>query len=149
MGPKNLEVTKFASGDYVLPTYLNCPPNKLAGMYRGPMVITSIDRPDLIKVRDLITNLKSMEHANRICPFKHSKSMSKEKIETFAATDLDESYIEKIIGHSGTGKNPKKGNFRVRWLGYKPEDATICWIGQRSRTSQPWTSIVKRIPTSI
>ena len=43
-GPKNLEVTKFAAGDYVLLTYPN---NKLTGMYRSPMVITSIDRPDL------------------------------------------------------------------------------------------------------
>ncbi len=55
-GPKNLQVTKFAAGDYVLLTYPNRPPNKLAGMYRSPMVITSMDRPDLVKVRDLITN---------------------------------------------------------------------------------------------
>ena len=68
-------------------------------MYVGLMVITSIDRPDLIKVRDLITNKESMVHANRIRPFKHPKSMSKEKIETLAATDLDEFYVERIIGH--------------------------------------------------
>ena len=55
-GPKNSEVTKFAAGDYVLLRYPNVPPNKLAGMYRGPMVITAIDRPDLVKVSDLITN---------------------------------------------------------------------------------------------
>ena len=46
--PKNLEVIKFAAGDYFLLTCLNHPPNKLAGMYRGPMIITSIDRPDLV-----------------------------------------------------------------------------------------------------
>ena len=44
-GPKNSEVTKFAAGDYVLLTYPNRPPNKLAGMYRGPKVITATDRP--------------------------------------------------------------------------------------------------------
>ena len=119
-----MEVTKFA-GDYVLLTYPNRPPNKLAGMYRGPMVITSIDLPDLIKVRDLVTNKESMVHANRICPFKHPKSMPKKKIETLAATDLDEFDAEKNIGHSGTGKNPKKWKFRVRWLGYEPEDDTM------------------------
>ena len=32
-GPKNSEVTKFSAGDYVLLTYSNPPPNKLAGMY--------------------------------------------------------------------------------------------------------------------
>ena len=75
-----MQVTKFAAGDYVLLTYPNRPPNKLAGMYRGPMVITSMDRPDLVKVRDLITNKESMVHANRLRPFKHPKSMSKEQI---------------------------------------------------------------------
>ena len=58
------------------------------------MVITSTDRPDLVKVRDLITNKESMVHANRIFPFKHPKSVPKEKIETLAATDLEDFYIE-------------------------------------------------------
>ena len=52
------------------------------------MVITSIDHPDFLKVRDLIT--KNLVHANRIRLFKHRKDMPKEKIETLAATDLDE-----------------------------------------------------------
>ena len=142
-----MEVTKFAAGDYVLLTYPN-PPNKLAGMYRGPMVITSIDRLDLIKVRDLITNKESMVHANRILPFKHIKSMPKEKIETLTATDLDEFYVEKSIGHSGTGKNPKKWKFRVRWLVYEPEDDSMLdWAAVKDLAA--WTSIVRRIPTSI
>jgi len=75
-GPKKSEVAKFLAGDYVLLTYPNRPPNKLAGMYRGPMVITAIDHPDLVKVRDLITNKESMVHANRLRPFKHPKDMS-------------------------------------------------------------------------
>ena len=29
------------------------------------------------------------------------------------------------IGHSGTGKNPKKWKFQVRWLGYELEDNTM------------------------
>ena len=37
---------------------------------------------------------------------------------------MDEFYVEKIIGLSGTGKNPKKWKFLVRWLGYEPEDDT-------------------------
>ena len=77
------------------------------------MVITAMDRPDLIKVRDLITNKESMVHANQIRSF---KGMPKEKIDTLAAIDLDEFYVEKIMGHSGTGKNPKKWKFRERWL---------------------------------
>ena len=33
--------------------------------------------------------------------------MPREKIEALVAADLDEFYVEKIIGH-GVGKNPKK-----------------------------------------
>ena len=51
--------------------------------------------------------------------------MSKQQIEALAATDLDDFYVEKIIGHSGAGKNPKNWKFRVRWLGYEPEDVTM------------------------
>jgi len=74
-GSKNSEVTKFLAGDHGLLTNPNRLPNKLVGMYRGPMVITSIDRPDLVKVRDLITNKESMVHANRLRPLKHPKDI--------------------------------------------------------------------------
>ena len=95
-------------------TYPNCPPNKLAGMYRSPMVFTVMDHPDLVKVKDLITNYESLVHASRLRPFKHPKDMSAEKIESSVAADLDEFYVEKIIGHTGTGKNPKRWKFRIR-----------------------------------
>ena len=118
-GRKEEEVTNFTF------TYPNRPPNKLAGMYRGPMVITVMDRPDLVKVKDLITNRESLVHASRLRPFKHPKDMSAEKIESLVAADLDEFYVEKIIGHTGAGKNPKRWKFRVRWRGYEPEDDTM------------------------
>ena len=101
-------------------------------MYRGPMVITVMDRPDLVKVKDLITNLESL---SRIRPFRHPKDMSTEKIESLVAADLDEFYVEKIIGHTGTGKNPKRWKFRVRWRGYESEDDTMLdcavWFGTK------------------
>ena len=106
-GRKDIEVTKFSVGNYVLLTYPNRPPNNLAGMYRGLMVIKVMDRPDLVKVKDLITNCESLLHASRFRPFKHPKDMSAEKIESLVVADLDEFYVEKIIGHTGTGKNPK------------------------------------------
>ena len=113
-GPKNLEVTKFAAGDYVLLTY----PNRRPTSWRTCIEVPWSLPLNLIKVRDLITNKQwTMVHANRIRPFNHPKNMPKEKIEILAATDLDEFYVEKNIGHSSTGKNAKKWKFRVRWLG--------------------------------
>jgi hypothetical protein len=94
-------------------------------MYRGPMVITGIKRPDLVKVGDVITNEESMVHANRLRSFKHPKDMPKEKMESLAATDLDEFYVKKIIGHSGVGNNPMKWKFRVSRLRYQAEDDTM------------------------
>ena len=74
-------------------------------MYHGPMVITVMHRPDLVKVKNLITNRESLVHASRLRPFKHPKDMSVEKIESLVA--VDEFYVENIFGHTGTGKNPK------------------------------------------
>ena len=51
--------------------------------------------------------------------------MSREMIETLVAVDLDEFYVEKIIGHSRVRKNPKKWKFRVCWLGYESEDDSM------------------------
>ena len=56
MSSEGSEVTKFTIGDFVLLSYPSRPPNKLAGRYCGPMIINLIDRPDIIQVRDLITN---------------------------------------------------------------------------------------------
>ena len=78
-GRRDVEVT-ISVGNYVLLTYPNCPPNKLAGMCRGPMVITVMDRPDLVKVKDLITNCESFVQASRLRLFKHPKDVSTEKI---------------------------------------------------------------------
>ena len=48
-----------------------------------------------------------------------------EKIESLVAADFDAFYVEKIIGHTGTGKNPKRWKFWIRWGGYEPEDDTM------------------------
>ena len=51
--------------------------NKLAGMYRGTMIITTMD---LVKVKYLISNRKSLVHTSRLRQFKHPKDMSLEII---------------------------------------------------------------------
>ena len=53
------------------------------------MIITSIDRPDIIQVRDLITNKLSMVRTSRLRVFRHPKEMTTEESAALAATDLD------------------------------------------------------------
>jgi hypothetical protein len=124
--PRRSEVPGFREGQFVLLQYPNRPPNKLAGLYRGPMVITAIERPDLIKVRDLVSDKVSVVHVSRLRPFRHPKNMTLEEATALAAVDLDEFYVEKIVKHDAVGKNKNKWRFRVRWLGYEPDDDT--WL---------------------
>jgi hypothetical protein len=125
------EDTQFREGQYVLLQYPTRPPNKLAGLYRGPMVIHAIDRPDLIQVRDLTDNKISLVHASRLKVFRHPAEMTEEEAAALAAVDMDEFYVESIIDHTGSGRDPKKWSYRVRWAGYEPEDDS--WL--------PWKSV--------
>jgi hypothetical protein len=65
------QVLNYHEGQFVLLKYPNRPPNELAGLYRGPLVIESIVRPDLIKVRDLLSNSISLVHTSRLRPFSY------------------------------------------------------------------------------
>ena len=89
------------------------------------MVIVVMDRPDQVKVKNLITNRGSLVHASRLRPFKHLKDMFAENIKSLVAADLDEFYVEKIIGYTGTGNNPKRRKFRIRWRGV--DDTMMDW----------------------
>jgi hypothetical protein len=45
---------------------------------------------------------------------------------SLAAVDLDEFYVESIVEHRGSGSNPRRWTYRVRWLGYEEGDDT--WL---------------------
>jgi len=79
------------------------------------MVITVMDRPNLVKVKDFITNHESLVHASRLRQFKHPKDMS-EKIESLVAADLDEVMLK---------------NYRAYWYGQESEKMEIS-------NSLPW-----------
>ena len=74
--------------------YPNRPPNKLAGLYRGPLVIVAIERPDIITVKDLISKKVRKEHTSRLRLFRHPANMGIEEIAALAAVDLDEFYVK-------------------------------------------------------
>jgi len=115
-------------GDYVLLTYPNRTPNKLAGMYRGPMAITVMDCPNLVKVKDLITNRESFVHASRLRPFKHPKDTSAEEIESLVAVDLMSFTWKKLSGILVRERILNDGNFE--FVGVDTSRKTIqCWTG--------------------
>jgi hypothetical protein len=118
----------FTIGQFVLLRYPSRPPNKLAGLYRGPLVTTAIDRPDMITVKDLISNKESVVHTSRLRVFRHPTEFTLQEAIALAAVDLDEFYVEKIVRHVEMGKNPKKWKYLVRWLGYEEgDDSWLDW----------------------
>ena len=70
-----------------------------------------------------------------------------DRVKGLAATDLHEFYVEHIIGHSGTGKYPKKVKFRMHWLRYDPEDDTMLdWSAVKDLAA---TITVRRIQSHL
>jgi len=79
--------------------YRNKPPDKLSAIYPSPMEIVAINRPDIVKVRDLTTNKVSSVHTCRLQIFRHPTEISKDELEVLSAVDQDEYYVEKIVAH--------------------------------------------------
>ena len=63
----------------------------------------AIDRPDIIKVKNLKTNKISSVHTSRLRIFRHLTEMTREEIEVLASIDLDEYYVDKIVEHEEKG----------------------------------------------
>ena len=98
-------------GQYVLLKYSK-PPDKLSALYRDPKEIVAMDRPDIVKVRDLTTDKVSVLRL-----FRHPAKMTPEELEDLADIDVDEYCVESITDHEERGRNVKNWKFRVRWSG--------------------------------
>ena len=97
---KRQEVTKFEVGQYVLLKYPNKPPDKLLALYRGSMEIVSMDRPDIVKIRDLTTDKVSVVYTSRLRLFKHPAEMTELVLIGF---DADEYLVESIVDNEESG----------------------------------------------
>ena len=79
---KNVWTSKeFNIGDYVLITYPNRPPHKLAPKLRGPLIIVDKSHPDIFVCRDLVTEKDISVHIERLREFKHEAMPEDEAIQ--------------------------------------------------------------------
>jgi hypothetical protein len=114
----------FDIGEYVLMSYPSRPPTKLNSMYRGPLVIMEKSRNDLFKVLDLITNKSYPVHISRLRKLKVPIGVTRTQLRDLALMDHGEFIVEKILDHRGDHKKKSTLEFKVRWLGFEPEDDT-------------------------
>jgi len=114
----------FDVGDYVLLSYPSRPPSKLAGIYRGPLVIHRRIRKDLYEVRDLISDKVSEVHISRLHALKVPNTATDADILSLAGLDHDEFLVEAIVDHRKIGNKKTDYEFLVRWQGYEPSEDT-------------------------
>ena len=80
-------------GRTILLKYPNKPPDKLSVLYHGQKEIVAIDRPDIVKVRDLTTDKVSVVHTSRLRLFRHPAEMTSEELEVLAGIDVNEYFV--------------------------------------------------------
>lgn len=132
-GVRILPSSTIAVGKYVLLKYPDRPPNKLAGLYRGPLLVVSKERDDIVELLDLISNKKFHAHMDRIMPFTTSPEVSQSQLLELAGIDLDEFVVDFIVDHRENGRNHRDWEFLVRWNGYEPtEDTWLPWSEVRN-----------------
>ena len=122
-----VDITKasdYGVGDYVLLSYPSRPPNKLAGLYRGPLVVHRKLRGDIYEVLDLITDRIYQVHVSRMHALSLPSSVDRDDLLRIAGLDHHEFIVEAIIDHRGDGRNKKDLEFLVRWQGFEPGDDT-------------------------
>jgi putative transposase len=115
-----VKLPEYDVGDYVLLSY----PSKLAGLYRGPMVIHNKVRKDIYEVLDLISNKVSQVHLSRLHALVLPPDATREDMLHLAGIDHDEFIVEAIVDHRGNPKKKKNMEFLIRWKGYEPADDT-------------------------
>jgi hypothetical protein len=122
---KKLEKTpenpsKFSVGDYVLISYPAQPPNKLVSPWRGPYIISEIKNQTYC-CRDLINNKIIEVFIDRLKGYRAENDIDPKDL---SMSDREEFYVESILDHRGDLKKKKSLEFKIRWLGYSPEDDT-------------------------
>ena len=119
-----IDKRNFDVGDYVLLSYPSRPPSKLAGLYRGPLIVHRKLREDIYEVMDLITDRIYQVHISRIHALNLPSTVDRDELLRIAGIDHNEYVVEAIVNHRGNPRKRRDMEFLVRWKGYEPGDDT-------------------------
>jgi hypothetical protein len=111
-------------GNYILLSYPSRPPSKLAGLYRGPLMVHRKLHADIYEVMDLISNKIYQVHISRMHALNLPLNIDQQEILRIAGIDHSEYVVESIIDHKGNPRKKKDMQFLIRWKGYEPNDDT-------------------------
>ena len=106
---------------------LTSPPDKLSDLYRSSMEIVVMDRPDIVKVRDLTTDKVLVVHISWLQLFRHPAEMTTEELEVLAGVDMDQYFVESNIDHEERSRNVK--NWKMKIHGSIGTRSKTCRIG--------------------
>ena len=122
---------QFNQGDYVLVSYPTRRPSKLSAKYRGPMIVVERSR-NKYKCIDVLSNVVSEYDVSRLFLFRDTSVLDlpiKDVARDLNLNDREEFEIEAIVDHLGSHKDKRNLQFRIRWLGYGPNEDT--WMYYR------------------
>ena len=118
------EHREYQVGNYILLSYPSRPPSKLAGLYRGPLIVHRKLHADIYEVMDLISNKMYQVHISRMHALNLPPNIDRQEILRIAGIDHSELVVEAIIDHRGNPRKKLEMEFRIRWKGYEPADDT-------------------------
>jgi hypothetical protein len=115
-------VTEYLPGSFVLVAYPEGTraPTKLHMPWIGPMQVVSRTNNEYI-VRNLVTGTTLRRHASKLKVFIPTTVSPLD----VARRDAEVYIVEKVISHTGDTRRKEKMEFRVRWLGFGPDDDTM------------------------